>query len=75
MLNQTAMSSARRVNTLEGCVVMRSEVILSHVPVPLQFFFFFSFAFGVLSGVESSMVGGEPVCYIHLILHDVKNVS
>lgn len=72
MLNQTAMSSASRVNTLEGCVVMRSEVILSHVPVPLQFF---SFVFGVLSGVESSMVGGEPVCYIHLILHDVKNVS
>lgn len=31
----------------------------------------------VSSRFESHLVGGEPVCYIHLILHDVekKNVS
>lgn len=43
VLNQTAMSSASRANTLEGYVVMGSEVVLSHVAAPPCFtsvFFF-----------------------------------
>lgn len=34
----------------------------------------FHFSFLVLSWFESPLVGGEPVCCIHLILHDVKKM-
>lgn len=40
------------------------------LPRPVSLLFFF---FGLVSsGFRSPFVGGEPVCYIHLMLHDVK---
>lgn len=39
VLNQITMSSTCRANTLEGCVVIRSALVLSHVTAPPCFTF------------------------------------
>lgn len=72
VLNQTAMSSACRANTLERCAVMRSEVVLPQVTTS---FLSFPLLFWASCWFEFPLVGGEPVCYIHLILHDMEKVS
>ena len=71
VLNQTAMSLACRANTLERCADMRSEVAFPQVATPPCF----SLLFSVSCQSELPLVGGEPVCYSHLILHDMEKVS
>lgn len=61
---------SNELNTLERCAVMRSEVAFPQVATPPCFWFLFS----VSCRFELPLVGGEPVCYIHLILHDMEEV-
>lgn len=67
----SAESDSNELNTLERCAVMRSEVAFPQVATPPCFWFLFS----VSCRFELPLVGGEPVCYIHLILHDMEEVS
>lgn len=71
MLNQTAMSSTSRAKHLVGlcCHEIWGGIITCRCPT------LFCSPFLVSSWFQSPMVGGEPVCCIHLILHDVKNIS